>query len=105
MQPKFVTSAGKSREELVHGEFLFVSPLRNRVQQSPPSSSQIGACLDASWCSEKLSQIGIVKIWIRLFVHLAFARVIRFELHVKAIVLSDTIFRRAQRWFAGKRTH
>src|SRR6187431_1968518 len=27
MQPKFVTSAGKSREELVYRKFLFVSPL------------------------------------------------------------------------------
>jgi len=32
MQPKFVTSAGKSREELVHGKFLFVSPLANGIQ-------------------------------------------------------------------------
>jgi hypothetical protein len=32
MQPKFVRSAGKSREELVHGKFLFVSPLANGIQ-------------------------------------------------------------------------
>src|SRR5204862_4998588 len=32
MQSKFITSAGKSREELVHGEFFFVCPLANRIQ-------------------------------------------------------------------------
>ncbi len=32
MQSKFITSAGKPREELVHGEFLFVCPLANRIQ-------------------------------------------------------------------------
>src|SRR6185312_3895143 len=29
MQSKFITSAGKSREELVHGKFLFICPLAN----------------------------------------------------------------------------
>ena len=32
MQPEFITSAGKPREELVHRKFLFVCPLANRVQ-------------------------------------------------------------------------
>ena len=31
MESKFITSAGKPREQLVHREFLFVSPLGNRV--------------------------------------------------------------------------
>ena len=31
MQSKFITSAGKSREEFVHGKFLFVCPLANRI--------------------------------------------------------------------------
>src|SRR4030095_10996518 len=73
MQPKFITSAGKPCQELVHGKFLFVCPLTNRVQQSAPSSTQIGACLDASRCGEELSQISVVKIWIRIFIKLAFA--------------------------------
>ena len=32
MQSKLITSAGKPREELVHGEFLFVCPLANGIQ-------------------------------------------------------------------------
>jgi hypothetical protein len=31
MQPKFIASAGKPRQELVHGEFLFIGPLANRI--------------------------------------------------------------------------
>src|SRR5215469_17690709 len=37
MQSKFITAPGEPREELVHGEFLFVGPLGNCIQQSPPS--------------------------------------------------------------------
>src|SRR5262249_46697813 len=55
MQPKFIAASGKSDEELVHGEFLFVRPLGNRVQQSSPTTPQIDACLNASGCGEELS--------------------------------------------------
>src|SRR4029077_5235812 len=75
MQPKFITSTGKPRKELVHGEFLFVCPLANRIQSSPPCSPEIGACLNPSRCGKELSQISIVKIWVRIFVELPFVRV------------------------------
>src|SRR5215813_10306616 len=32
MQSKFIAAVGKSRQELVHGEFLFVRPLAHRIQ-------------------------------------------------------------------------
>src|SRR4029450_7231528 len=55
MQSKFITAAGKSREELVYRKFLFVCPLGNRVQQSPASPSQICARFDAGRRGEELS--------------------------------------------------
>src|SRR5438552_10460016 len=97
MQPKLITAAGEPRKEVVHRKFLFVRPLANCVEQSPPSPSQICACLDASRRGEKLSQIGVVKIWIRIFVELAFARVVSFELNIETIVIGDAILRRMQR--------
>src|SRR4029077_11210064 len=43
MKPKFIAAAGEPREKLVYRKFLFICPLGNRVQQSPPSPSQICA--------------------------------------------------------------
>src|SRR5262245_46392744 len=105
MQPKLVAAAGEPREELVYREFLFICPLRNRVQQSPPSPSQICARLNAGGRGKQLSQIGIVKIRIRIFVKLALARVIGFKLNVKTIVIGDAILRRVHGWLARKRAH
>src|SRR5438552_5926202 len=100
MQPKFIAAAREPCEQLVHREFLFVRPLGNGVEQSPPSPTQIGTCFNATRRGKELSQIGIVKIGICVFVELAFARVVSFELNVEAIVISGAIFWRMYRRLA-----
>src|ERR1700756_4557897 len=62
IKPKLVATAGESPQEFVYRKFLFFSPLRDGVQQSPPSPPQICARFDARRRGEELSQIGVVKI-------------------------------------------
>jgi len=100
MQPKLIAPAGEPREKLVYWEFFFIRPLADSVEQSPPSPSQICIRFDASRRGEKLSQIGILKIRICIFIELALARVIRLELNVETIVIGDAILWRMHWWLA-----
>src|SRR5262249_28227309 len=97
VQVKLVASVSKPREKFVDREFLFICPLGNRVQQSASSPAKIRARFHSRLCSEELSQISVVKMWIGIFVELSFARVISFELYVETIVIGDAILRRVHR--------
>src|ERR1043165_4185846 len=105
VQAKLITSTSEPREQLVYRKFLFVCPLGNRGEQPPPSPSQICACLDSRRRAEKLSQIGVIKIRIRIFVEFAFPRVISLQLDVETIVIPDAILRGMHRRLARKRLH
>jgi len=102
MQPKLIAAASKPCKKLIHRKFLFIGPLANGVEQSPPLPSQICARFDASRRGEELTQIGIVKIRIRIFVELAFARVISLELNIQTIVIGDAIRWRMQGRLVGE---
>src|SRR6266446_7890793 len=73
MEPQLVGAFDQSRQQFVHPEFFLIRPLTHRVQKSPPPPSQIRTRFNPGRCSEKLPQICIVEIRIRVRVEFSFA--------------------------------
>src|SRR6266513_2834998 len=105
MEPELVGAFDQSRQQSVHTKLFLVGPLAHRIQQSPPSSSQIRTRFNPGRCGEKLPQICIVEIRIRVRVEFSFARVISFELDVQEIIIGDAILPHMRRWFSRQGFH
>ena len=96
MKFEFFATIDQPREQFVHPIFFLIGPLADRIHQPPPPQAQIRARFDpprAGRRGEKLPQIGVVKIRIRVLVELSFARVIGLELDVETIVVGGAIRR------------
>src|SRR5947207_7154875 len=86
-----IATFDQPRKKLIHTVLLLVSPLADCIEQTATPRPQIRTRFYPGRRGEKLSQIGVVKPRISVFVNLSFTRVIRLELEVQTILFLHPI--------------
>ena len=98
-----VVGASDRPDRASYGVMQFLQDWGYRVLPVNPQITGEHVLGEFVW--RELSQIGIIKIWIRILIEFAFVRVIRFELYVQTIVIGDPILRSVHWWLACERAH